>query len=478
MKRDSAVHVLPRLVRCIFCARASTVVCILFARLLCMQLADFGCALVLKDDHSDDGVEMSMKGTPVFMAPEMLLKQKCGRRVDVWSLGCAVIEMITTRPPWADTFKHPFEIIQHFSENPGPPPLPDNLSTTLLGFLLACFTWDAELRPSAQELCGHPYLRGQPGPPTTDGSGGDDVPLEKMDRATAVTRMRRCSSATLDLLAVQARKSAIGVSIGGGTLATFSTAPSGTFRPPSPRYGPPSLGTHNRRTPNRRRMYTEAFLPPPEGVAPSFASAKAAASDAVSPGVSATPGSEATQAFSSHITRSPPMSPEKPRRPGRGSSTPAHLRSSRNGIDHSTSSRSVCSADSDSGSGGGQADGGSRPCQPVSSRGDTCSANPAVSATVVAAAESSAPSVPPLAQEILGEGIDGGLAAGADLELSSDTPPPTVRPLEVRHPTPARALVPERAPLSGSDPVMNPSRSGNVDSKGSWCMSDARASVS
>ncbi|CAM9338110.1 unnamed protein product, partial [Scytosiphon promiscuus] len=123
-----------------------------------VKLADFGCALVLKDDNGD-GVEMSMKGTPLFMAPEMLLKRKCGKRVDVWSLGCAVLEMLTTRPPWADTFKHPVEIIEHFSSNPGPPPLPDNLSPTLRDFLLSCFSWDASRRPTSLQLSGHEYLR-------------------------------------------------------------------------------------------------------------------------------------------------------------------------------------------------------------------------------------------------------------------------------------------------------------------------------
>lgn len=226
-----------------------------------VKLADFGCALVLKDDNSGgEGVEMSMKGTPLFMAPEMLLKRKCGRRVDIWSLGCAVLEMVTTRPPWADAFKHPIEIIAHFNENPGPPPLPTDLGPGLRNFLLQCFTWDPEVRPSASELCAHGYLQNRGLP--TDGAEGsspaDDVPLEEMDRVSAVTRMRRCSSATLDLLAVQARQAALGVGIG-GALAAFGTAPSGTFRPPSPRYGPGGAAAH-KRTPTRRRM------PPPEAV--------------------------------------------------------------------------------------------------------------------------------------------------------------------------------------------------------------------
>lgn len=480
---------------------------------------------MLKDDHSSgDGVEMSMKGTPLFMAPEMLLKRKCGRRVDIWSLGCAVIEMITTRPPWADIFKHPVEIIQHFSEKPGPPALPVNLAPALRSFLDACFTWDAELRPSAQELCGHHYLRRQPPLPAADGNPGDDVPLEEMDRATAVTRMRRCSSATLDLLAVQARKAAIGGSIG-GALAAFGTAPSGTFRPPSPRYGPVSLATHNKRTPTRRRMYTEAFLASPENVAPGVPTVRAAVFGLNSPGVSGIPGAEVTRTFSMHATRSPPVSPDKPRRPGRGCSAPllgdeegqfllpARLRSTstRSGIDRSTSCRSFCSADSESASGGGdgQGYGGPRPRYSFSARRNSCS-EPAVPANVAIAHDGPTstvpslgggvgpsptatsafgydapmPTMPPLGQEVLGTVVDTGVAAsGSDLDPSHDTPPPTVRPLELRLGTSTRETgASERAPYSGSHPVLQESRSDSTDSKGSWgasvAMSDARTGVS
>ncbi|CAN0528102.1 unnamed protein product [Ectocarpus sp. 12 AP-2014] len=316
-----------------------------------VKLADFGCALVLKDDNGD-GVEMSMKGTPLFMAPEMLLKRKCGKRVDVWSLGCAVLEMVTTRPPWADTFKHPVEIIEHFSENPGPPPLPEDLSPALREFLLSCFTWEAGRRPTSHQLVAHEYLlrdrrvsAGGGGDGNgSSGSGEDnDIPLEAMGRAPFMTRMRRCSSATLPELLQ--RSHAFGGRGGGGDpLAAFGTAPSGTLRPPSPRYGPGGVGAANsKRTPTRRRMYTESSsgscssaMPPPEGggsAKPSVAAVVAvavagatAAGGGTGGGVYQAAGGSAPgtglvrRASMPHAGRSPPVSPEKPRRPGRGSS--------------------------------------------------------------------------------------------------------------------------------------------------------------
>ncbi|CAM9211343.1 unnamed protein product, partial [Discosporangium mesarthrocarpum] len=220
-----------------------------------VKLADFGCAMLLKDDNQAGEVEMSMKGTPLYMAPEILLKRKCGRRVDVWSLGCAVVEMATTRPPWSSAFQHPYDMIEHFNENPGPPPLPEDLPAGMLDFLGACFTWDPELRPTAQELLAHPYVQGTDPycvPPVLLAAGGsgaeagpggeDEVPLEQMDQHSAVQRMRRCSSATFDILAAQARQVALGAGpvvppLASAGATTTSSAPGGggMFRPSSPR---------------------------------------------------------------------------------------------------------------------------------------------------------------------------------------------------------------------------------------------------
>ena len=34
------------------------------------------------------------------MAPELLNQEKYGRRIDIWSLGCTVLEMATGTHPW------------------------------------------------------------------------------------------------------------------------------------------------------------------------------------------------------------------------------------------------------------------------------------------------------------------------------------------------------------------------------------------
>lgn len=68
-----------------------------------VKLADFGMATHL----STAAPNLSLKGTPYWMAPEMVqatLSKDVGYdlAVDIWSLGCTIIEMFDGKPPWSD----------------------------------------------------------------------------------------------------------------------------------------------------------------------------------------------------------------------------------------------------------------------------------------------------------------------------------------------------------------------------------------
>ena len=46
----------------------------------------------------------SLTGTPMYMSPEVIKNDKRGRRgaMDIWSMGCVVLECATGRKPWSN----------------------------------------------------------------------------------------------------------------------------------------------------------------------------------------------------------------------------------------------------------------------------------------------------------------------------------------------------------------------------------------
>lgn len=63
------------------------------------KLADFGAS---KEILVGDGEGKSFKGSPYWMAPEVIKSNGYGWFADIWSLGCVVIEMLTGNPPYKD----------------------------------------------------------------------------------------------------------------------------------------------------------------------------------------------------------------------------------------------------------------------------------------------------------------------------------------------------------------------------------------
>lgn len=90
----------------------------------------------------------------------MIRGENIGRKVDIWSLGCLVIEMVSGQQPWAELAAHnTYALMYHIaSEAAALPLLPTALSELGRDFVLRCLQRDVAERPTAVCLLMHPFL--------------------------------------------------------------------------------------------------------------------------------------------------------------------------------------------------------------------------------------------------------------------------------------------------------------------------------
>ncbi|XP_057504380.1 mitogen-activated protein kinase kinase kinase 1-like [Actinidia eriantha] len=119
-----------------------------------VKLADFGLAKVTKLNDIK-----SCKGTPFWMAPEVVRQNKkgYGLAADIWSLGCTVLEMLTRQLPYSH-LENSMQALYRIGKGE-PPPIPDSLSGEARDFILQCLQVNPNARPTASQLLDHSFVR-------------------------------------------------------------------------------------------------------------------------------------------------------------------------------------------------------------------------------------------------------------------------------------------------------------------------------
>uniref|UniRef100_T1J5P5 Mitogen-activated protein kinase kinase kinase n=1 Tax=Strigamia maritima TaxID=126957 RepID=T1J5P5_STRMM len=122
-----------------------------------LRIADFGAAKRLISHSTLPGeFKGDMKGTTAFMAPEVLRGECYGRSCDVWSVGCCVIEMVTTRPPWnVEEITNENALFYRIAASVESPPIPEWMSDTIKDFALRCLQPIKTNRPTVKKLMTH-----------------------------------------------------------------------------------------------------------------------------------------------------------------------------------------------------------------------------------------------------------------------------------------------------------------------------------
>lgn len=125
------------------------------------KLADFGCSKSMEGLATQDQQFKTMLGTPYWMAPEVMRQQTGGydgRKADIWSFACTIIEMAAGKPPWADEYTQVAALIFAVATTEASPNIPEQLSDECRHFLALCLQRDPNTRPTAAELLRHRWL--------------------------------------------------------------------------------------------------------------------------------------------------------------------------------------------------------------------------------------------------------------------------------------------------------------------------------
>ncbi|KAK9074150.1 hypothetical protein SSX86_006747 [Deinandra increscens subsp. villosa] len=119
-----------------------------------VKIADFGCAKWAGESEGEP-----IRGTPMFMAPEVARGEEQGFAADVWALGCVVIEMATGGSPWMNVHEpEPASVLYKIAFSGETPNIPGGFSNQAKDFIGKCLIRDPKERWGATELLKHPFV--------------------------------------------------------------------------------------------------------------------------------------------------------------------------------------------------------------------------------------------------------------------------------------------------------------------------------
>jgi serine/threonine protein kinase len=140
-----------------------------------IKLSDFGCSGQFFDKNtntnnisqnnlnnlnvcnSEEFLD-SLKGTLPWMAPEVICQIKYGKKADIWSLGCTLLEMATGQPPWGN-LDNCYHAMTRIGRSNDIPEIPITLSEGFKDLLVNCLKRNCKERPSVKELKEHKFLK-------------------------------------------------------------------------------------------------------------------------------------------------------------------------------------------------------------------------------------------------------------------------------------------------------------------------------
>lgn len=121
-----------------------------------VKIADFGLARFSSSfSQSEESMTTICIGTARFMAPELFDNSRndlIGTEVDIWALGCLIIEIFSNKRPWhyISSSKANNIFFEIFKKKPIP--VPENIPNKVQEIIRECCVYNPKLRPSALQI--------------------------------------------------------------------------------------------------------------------------------------------------------------------------------------------------------------------------------------------------------------------------------------------------------------------------------------
>ncbi|KAF3520375.1 hypothetical protein DY000_02058774 [Brassica cretica] len=120
-----------------------------------LKISDFGNCLEVGQVPHSWAKDFPWVGTPNYMPPESVRDGVANKTLDLWSVGCLVLEMYTGVVPWEGVKVSDIAARLRCGEAPK---IPQSLPSDAKDFIETCFSRNPEERGSAYELLFHPFL--------------------------------------------------------------------------------------------------------------------------------------------------------------------------------------------------------------------------------------------------------------------------------------------------------------------------------
>jgi len=118
-----------------------------------LKIADFGFARFLNDED----MAATLCGSPIYMAPEVLMGLQYDGRVDLWSLGTIIYQCLTGKAPFKAN--NPYSLRNFYEKSPElVPAIPKQTSPSLTDLILSLLQKDPSKRLTFEDLVKHRFL--------------------------------------------------------------------------------------------------------------------------------------------------------------------------------------------------------------------------------------------------------------------------------------------------------------------------------